>query len=170
MRHAPLVGGRARIADEAQPAHYAVAIEQHGQDHGMAGHPSSGPAAGVARLVDRLADIFILIVEACSDLVQAVGLGAALAELRPVLELLPRRAAVAAACEIAETVERHGLRLEAELEAADLTGVEPVLRLRRDVGESHRQGEREKARARADHFFIGSHCRVSWPQNSTQSS
>src|SRR5262245_64915472 len=135
----------------------------------MAGHPGSGPAAGVARLVDGLADIFILVVEACRDLVQTVGLGAALAELRPVLELLPRRAAVAAASEIAESVERHGLRLEPELEAADLAGIGPALRLRRDAGESHRQGEREKATPRADHFFIGSHCRVSWPQNSTQS-
>src|SRR5262245_33872878 len=136
----------------------------------MAGDPGSGPAAGVARLVDRLADKFILVVEACSDLVQAIGLGTTLAELRPALEFLPRRAAVAAAGEIAEAVERHGLRLEPELEAADLAGVGPALRLRRDAGENHRQGEREKATPRADHFFIGSHCRVSWPQNSTQSS
>ena len=54
--------------------------------------------------------------------------------------------------------------------AADLAGIGPALCQRRDIGESHRQGEREKARPRADHFFIGSHCRVSWPQNSTQSS
>src|SRR5258708_3345848 len=97
----------------------------------MAGHPGSGPAAGVARLVDRLADIFILIIEACSAPVQAVGLGAALAELRPVLELLSRWAAVAAASEIAESVERHGLRLEAELETANLAGIGASLRLRR---------------------------------------
>src|SRR5262245_23682117 len=136
----------------------------------MAGDPGSGPAAGVARLVDRLSDIFILIVEARGDLAQAVGLGPALAELRPVLELLPWRAAVAAASEIAESVERHGLRLEPELEAADLAGVRLALRLRWDIGERRHQGEREQATPRADHFFIGSHCRVSWPQNSMQSS
>src|SRR5262245_61027170 len=111
----------------------------------MARDPGSSPSAGVARLVDRLADILILVVEARSDLMQAVGLGAALAELRPALELLPRRAAVAAAREIAESVEQHGLRLEAELEAADLAGIGPALRLRRDVGKRHRQDECEKA-------------------------
>src|SRR5262245_32687994 len=136
----------------------------------MAGYPGSGPAAGVARLVDGPADVFILVIEACCDLVQAVGLGPALAELGPVLELLPRRAAVAAAGEIAESVERHGLRLEAELEAADLAGIRLALRLRRDIGERRHQGEREQATPRSDYFLIGSHCRVSWPQNSTQSS
>src|SRR5262249_59722587 len=132
------------VGAEARSAHHAAAMEQHGQDHGMAGYPGSGPAAGVARLVDGPADVFILVVEARRDLVQAVGLGPALAELRPVLELLPRRAAVAAAGEIAEAVERHGLRLEAELEATDFTGIRPALRPRRHIRESRHQGQRHR--------------------------
>jgi hypothetical protein len=55
--------------------------------------------------------------------VQAARLGAALGEARPIVKPLPRRAAIAAAGELAEAVERHALRLEAELEAVDLAKV-----------------------------------------------
>ena len=94
------MGRRARIGDEPQDPQHPIAIEQRRQDHGMSGYPGPGLAARIARLLDGLADIFILVVEARIDLVQTIVFGPALAELRPILEFLPRRAAVAAAGEI----------------------------------------------------------------------
>src|SRR5258708_4636443 len=166
------MGRRARIGDEPQDPQHPVAIEQRRQDHGMPGYPGPGLAARIARLLDGLADILILVVEARIDFVQPIVFRPALPELRPIPELLPRRAAVAAAGEIAETVEGHRLRLEPELQAADFAGVWPSLCLGRGMHEHCDDGDRKTpcVRARADHFFIGSHWRVSWPQNSTQSS
>src|SRR5262249_57733277 len=112
MRHAPLMRRGPRIADEAQAAQDAVAIEQYREDHWMSGHPRSGPALSVTRLVDRPADIFILVVETRGDFVEAAGLGSTFAELRPSVDLLPGRAAIAAAGEIAEAVARHPCRLQ----------------------------------------------------------
>ena len=138
----------------------------------MPGYPRPGLAARIARLLDGLADILILVVEARIDFVQTIVFGPALPEFRPTLEFLPRRAAVAAASEIAETVEGHRLRLETELQAADFAGIGPSLCLGLGMREHCDDGDRKPpgVRARADHFFIGSHWRVSWPQNSTQSS
>src|SRR5580704_12976216 len=89
----------------------------------MPGDPRSGAAAGVERIIDGAADELVLVVEAGIDLVQAARLGAAFPEPRPIVEPLARRAAVAAAGELAETVHAYGRRLEAELEAVDLAEV-----------------------------------------------
>src|SRR3981081_3751936 len=104
------MGRRARIGDEPQDPQHAVAIEQRRQEHGMPGHPGPGLTARIARLLDGLADIFILIVEARIDFVETIVFRPALADLRPTLQLLARRPAIAAAGEIAETVEDPRLR------------------------------------------------------------
>src|SRR4051794_36340122 len=137
----------------------------------MPGYPGPGLAASVARLVDGLADILILVVEARIDFVEAIVLGPALGELRPVVEFLPRRTAVAAAGEVTETVEVHRLRLEPEFQAADFARIGPPLCLDRSMREQRKDnaGKTPGGQARAVHFFIGSHWRVSCPQNSTQS-
>src|SRR5262249_13285717 len=140
--------------------------------HGMAGNPRAGPALRVARVVDRLADILVLVVEPGVDLVKAAVLRPALGEIRPALDPLPRRAAGAAAGEGAQAVEAHRLRLEPELETANFARIGPLLRVRarhRQRQQDGAAGETRNARD-ARHFFMGSHSRVSLPQKSTQSS
>src|SRR4051812_10174465 len=106
MRHPARTGVAARIADETQSTQDAVTVKQHRQDDRVAGDARAA-AAERHRIVDRLADIFALVVEAHIDFVQAVLLGAALAVLRPVEELLARRPAIAAAGELAPAVDTH---------------------------------------------------------------
>src|SRR5579883_269801 len=89
----------------------------------MPGNARAGVLARIERVIDGAADIFGLIVEAGVDFVQAARLGAALGEVLPIVEPLTRRPAVAAAGELAETVERHGRGIEPELEAVDFSGI-----------------------------------------------
>src|SRR5262249_16365554 len=161
---APLVWRRARIGDEAQPAQHAVTVEQRRQDDGMSGDARAGLAARIARLLDRLADIFILVVEAGIDLVQVVVFPPALGEIGPVVEFLPRRPSVAAAGQLAEAIEAHRVRLEPELEAADFSGIGSRLRggrrarecnAKRDGAGSKRPGLRREA-----HCIISSSART----------
>src|SRR4051812_9136760 len=107
MRHAPLDRRSARIADEAQATQYPVIIEQHRQDDRVAGHAGADLALSVQWVVDRAADILVLIVEPGGDFVPAGVLGAALAELQPAVDFLTRRAAIAAAGQFAKSIERH---------------------------------------------------------------
>ena len=69
------------------------------------------------------------VIEARIDFVKAARLRPALAEVRPLVDRLPRRPAIAAAGEIAERVGRHLRGLEAELEAVNLAGVALGLRI-----------------------------------------
>src|SRR6266511_3815030 len=177
MRHAPLVRWRARIGDQAKRAQDAVAVEQRRQDHRMSGQPRAALAARIERIVDRLADIFVLVVEPGVDFVQAALFGLAFSKIRPVVDPLPRRSAVAAAGELAEAAKTHRLCVEPELQAADLAAIDACLRVRRCTGERSRKrrpGAEKDRRAPNPsprrHFFIGSHWRVSLPQKSTQSS
>ncbi len=142
----------------------------------MAGHPGSDPALGIQRIVDGAGDIVLLVVEPGGDLVEAARLGTAFAKLRPAVDQLPRRPAIAAAGEVAEGVGRHLRGLQTELEAVDFARVRR--RLRPPLSDRAAQGaERDQSepgnsggvRCRG-HFFIGSHCLVSVPQNATQSS
>src|SRR5262249_26442546 len=131
--------------------------------------------ATVTRVLDGAVDILALVVEASIDLVKAVGLRPAPGELRPVLKPQPRRPAIAAAGELAEAGDGRRGRRQSELQAADFAGVVAGLRMgRRGVTESgeHYHACRKPAHERDGprHFFIGSHCRVSLPQKSTQSS
>src|SRR5262249_44267421 len=101
-------------------------------DDGMSGDARARTAEG-HRIVDGLADIFALVVEADIDFVQAIVLGPALAELRPVGEALTRRTAIAAAGELAVTVGAHRVRVEAEPQTANLSLVVARLRQRRQA-------------------------------------
>ena len=123
MGHAPLERRRARIGDEADLTHDAGAVEQHRQHDGMARDPGADLAPRQARVVDRLADVFGFVVEAGGNLVQTRRLRPAFGKVRPFLDALPRRTAIAAAGQIAEAVERHRLRLQPELEPPDFAGV-----------------------------------------------
>src|SRR3954447_25841757 len=101
-------------------------------------------AAERHRIVAGLADIFVLVVEADIDLVQAIALGPALAELRPVGEALARRAAIAAAGELAVAVGAHRFRVEAKPQAANLALVLARLRQRRQACERRQAYEHER--------------------------
>src|SRR5438093_7794454 len=106
----------------------------------MSGDARAGPAARITRLLDRLADILVLVVEARIDLVEAALFRPAFGKIGPVLELLPRRPAVAAAGKLAESVQTHLLCFESELESADFALIRSRLRAgRRGRGD---EGER----------------------------
>jgi len=98
----------------------------------------------VNRIVDGLADIFARVVETDIDLVQAIVLGPALAELRPIQQALARRAAIAAAGELAVAVGAHRFRVEAEPQAANLALVLARLRERRQACEYGQACEHER--------------------------
>src|SRR5262249_20646439 len=124
-------------------------------------------------VVDRLADVLVLVVEAQVDLMQPARLCSASGEIGKAVELRARRPAVAAAGELAEAIDGHLARVEAEPQPADLAGIGAGLRDRRP--REREESERRSARgaARRAHFFvsfIGSHSRVSEPQKSTHSS
>src|SRR5262245_19840807 len=138
MRHPPRAGIAARIADEADAAQDAAAVEQHRQDDRMAGDSRSHPPER-HRVVDGLADIFAFVVETGIDLVQPVLFRPALAEFRPVQKPLARRAAVAAAGKLAVAIRAHGLRVEPEPQAANFALVVARLRLRREAHEHERE-------------------------------
>src|SRR5215468_6395685 len=138
MRHPPRAGIAARIAHEPDAAQDAVTIEQHRENDRMPGD-ARAHAAERHRIVDGPADIFALVVEADIDLMQAIVLGPALAELRPVGETLTRRTAIAAAGELAVTVGAHRFRVEAEPQTANLTLVVARLRQRRQACERERE-------------------------------
>src|SRR5262249_46591020 len=101
------------------------------------------------------ADIFVLVVEAHVDFVQAAVLGAAFGEARPVVELLARRAAVAAAGKFNEARGRHCARVEPELEAAQFATVGRRLRergrARKHRCERNRANKDVTSAHRADH-------------------
>ena len=142
----------------------------------MSGQPRPALAARIERVVDRLADIFALVLEPGIDLVQAALFGPAFGEIRPVVDPLPRRSAVAAASKLAEAGKAHRLCIEPELQAAQLPAIDAGLRVRcggkrprkpRPYAENNRRAPNPGQRR---HFFIGSHWRVSLPQKSTHSS
>jgi len=97
----------------------------------MAGHPGADPALGVQRIIDGAGDVILLVVEPDIDLVEPARFGPAFAKVRPILDHLPGRPAIATAGEVAEGVGGHFGRLQAELETVDLAGIGPRLRLRR---------------------------------------
>src|SRR5215813_2417306 len=112
----------------------------------MPGH--SSPATPQRdRVVERLADIFVLVVEPRIDFVEAALLGAAVAKPAPVVEPLARWAAVASAGEFAVAIGAHRTRVEAELEAAQFAAIGPLARSLRQRGTA--AGERDEERQRA---------------------
>src|SRR5215469_963132 len=110
----------------------------------MPGHPRADPALSVQGIVDGAADIFLLVVEAHVDFIEPARLGPAFAEVRPLVDRLPRRTAVAAAGEVAEGIGRHLCGLETELEAVNLAGVAARLGIGRSRKRKH--GDRGKRR------------------------
>src|SRR5262249_59604475 len=119
MRHPTRAWIAARVGDEADAAQHATVIEQYAQDHRVPGDPRAGVLRRIERIVDRLADILVGVVEPEVDLAQPARLRPACAEASPALELLARRAAVAAAGKVAVALGAHGRSLEAQPQAAD---------------------------------------------------
>ena len=109
MRHAAFGRRCARIAHHANAAQYPAVVKQSRENDGMAGDPRAGPLRRVTRLAERLGDVFVLVVETGRDFTQPACLRPAFFELRPGVELLTRRSAIAAAGELAPAVQCHRL-------------------------------------------------------------
>src|SRR5580700_814236 len=138
----------------------------------MAGDPRAGPLRRVTRLAERLGDVFVLVVETGRDFTQPAGFRPAFFEVRPRVELLARRSTIAAAGELAPAIQCHRLGRKPKSETMDFAWIGRRLCAglvrARDDERCHSVGNR--GAARQAHYFIGSHWRVSVPQNSTQSS
>src|ERR1700744_3370683 len=138
----------------------------------MTGDPRAGLPPRVGGLAERLGDVLVLVVEAGVDFTQPARFRPAFCKVRPGVELLTRRSAIAAAGELTPAVQGHRLGGKPKFQAMDFARIGLCL-----CASSARYGERcnDKSNRRparqvhVAHCFIGSHWRVSVPQNSTQS-
>ena len=103
VRHAPLVGGGAGVVTKRRPRISRRRRTAPTGSPGAPGKPGPDLAARVAGLLDGPTDILVFVVEAGIDFIQAIALGPALAEIRPLLEFLPRRTAIAPARKVTES-------------------------------------------------------------------
>src|SRR5580704_17264139 len=133
----------------------------------MAGDPRAGALCRVGRLAQRLGDVFVLVIEAGGDFVQAARFRPTFLEVRPGVELPTRRPAIAATGEFAPAVERHRLGLQPKPEAMDFASIGRRLR---PSATRPRDSERCLSADEKPYCRIGSHWRVSVPHNSVQSS